>query len=198
MLPALLKRLLDEGFGPSRSFPLWIVPVVIVGLYIVRGLANFVAQYALAWGTNLGVLNLRDAMFDRLLDAAPPLFAQQSASMLTNTMVYEVQGGAMQLVQALMVLVRDTLIVAALLFYLLYLNWRLTLAGAGAGAGGGPGHAPGVAAADQAHARLPGSHRRAGLRGRGKRARLAHRSPARRGAGPSTAASRLRASCCAA
>jgi len=127
MLPALLKRLLDEGFGPSRSFPLWIVPVVIVGLYIVRGLANFVAQYALAWGTNLGVLNLRDAMFDRLLDAAPPLFVQQNASMLTNTMVYEVQSGAMQLVQALMVLVRDTLIVAALLFYLLYLNWRLTL-----------------------------------------------------------------------
>ncbi len=127
MLPALLKRLLDEGFGPSRSFPLWIVPVVIVGLYIVRGLANFVAQYALAWGTNLGVLNLRDAMFDRLLDAAPPLFVQQNASMLTNTMVYEVQSGAMQLVEALMVLVRDTLVVAALLFYLLYLNWRLTL-----------------------------------------------------------------------
>ena len=127
MLPALLKRLLDEGFGPSRSFPLWIVPVIIVGLYIVRGLANFVAQYALAWASNLGVLNLRAAMFDRLLDAAPPLFVQQNASMLTNTLVYEVQSGAMQLVQALMVLVRDTLVVAALLFYLLYLNWKLTL-----------------------------------------------------------------------
>ncbi len=58
MLPALLKRLLDEGFGPSRSFPLWIVPVIIVGLYVVRGLATFVAQYALAWAANLGVLNL--------------------------------------------------------------------------------------------------------------------------------------------
>ncbi len=127
MLPALLKRLLDEGFGPSRSFPLWIVPVIIVGLYVVRGLATFVAQYALAWAANLGVLNLRAAMFDRLLDAAPPLFVQQNASMLTNTLVYEVQTGAMQLVQALLVLVRDTLVVAALLFYLLQLNWKLTL-----------------------------------------------------------------------
>ncbi len=127
LLPALLKRLLDEGFGPSRSFPLWIVPVVIVGLYIVRGLATFVAQYALAWAGNLGVLNLRAAMFDRLLDAAPPLFVQQSASTLTNTLVYEVQIGAMQLVQAMLVLVRDSLVVAALLFYLLQLNWKLTL-----------------------------------------------------------------------
>jgi len=127
LLPALLKRLLDEGFGPARSFPLWIVPVVIVGLYIVRGLATFVAQYALSWAANLGVFKLRAAMFDRLLDAAPQLFVQQSASTLTNTLVYEVQTGAMQLVQALLVLVRDTLVVAALLFYLLQLNWKLTL-----------------------------------------------------------------------
>ena len=127
LLPALLKRLLDDGFGPTRGFPLWIVPVVIIGLYIVRGLAGFVAQYALAWAANLGVLNLRAAMFGRLLDAAPPLFVQQSASTLTNTLVYEVQTGAMQLVQALLVLVRDSLIVVALLFYLLQLNWKLTL-----------------------------------------------------------------------
>jgi subfamily B ATP-binding cassette protein MsbA len=127
MLPALLKRLLDDGFGPTRSFPLWIVPTFIIGLYIVRGLASFVAQYALSWAANMGVLKLRAAMFNRLLDAAPPLFVQQSSSMLTNTLVYEVQAGAMQLVQALLVLVRDTLIVAALLAYLLVLNWRLTL-----------------------------------------------------------------------
>jgi subfamily B ATP-binding cassette protein MsbA len=127
LLPALLKRLLDDGFGPTRGFPLWIVPVFIIGLYIVRGLASFVAQYALSWAANMGVLKLRAAMFDRLLDAAPPLFVQQSASMLTNTLVYEVQAGAMQLVQALLVLVRDTLIVAALLAYLLVLNWKLTL-----------------------------------------------------------------------
>ena len=127
LLPALLKRLLDDGFGPARSFPLWAVPVVIIGLYIVRGLATFVAHYALAWAANLGVLKLRAAMFERLLDAAPTLFVQQSASMLTNTLVYEVQAGAMQLVQAVLVLVRDTLIVVALLCYLLVMNWKLTL-----------------------------------------------------------------------
>ena len=32
LLPALLKRLLDEGFGAQRSFALWVVPVFIVGL----------------------------------------------------------------------------------------------------------------------------------------------------------------------
>ncbi|MDP1692673.1 MAG: lipid A export permease/ATP-binding protein MsbA [Burkholderiaceae bacterium] len=127
MLPALLKTLLDRGFGAARSFPLWLVPVVIIGLYVLRGLAAFLAQYALAWAANRGVLSLRDTMFARLLDAAPALFTQHSASSLTNTLVYEVQAGATWLVQALLVIVRDALTIVALFGYLLWLNWKLTL-----------------------------------------------------------------------
>ncbi len=56
-------------------------------------------------------------------------------------------------------------------------------AGGAAGAGGGAGDARGVAAARPPDARAPGRHRRAGLRGRGERAGLAHRAPARCGAG---------------
>ena len=48
LLPALLKRLLDDGFSTARNFPLWAVPLVIISLYILRGAAHFVAQYALA------------------------------------------------------------------------------------------------------------------------------------------------------
>jgi ATP-binding cassette, subfamily B, bacterial MsbA len=127
MLPALLKTLLDKGFGATRGFPLWMVPVAIIGLYVLRGLAAFLAQYALAWAANRGVLALRGVMFERLLNAAPALFTQHNASSLTNTMVYEVQNGATWLVQALLVIVRDALTIVALFGYLLWLNWKLTL-----------------------------------------------------------------------
>jgi len=130
VIPALLQPLLDRGFaadGAAPGFALWLVPVVIIGLVLVRGLASFAAQYALAWAANRGVLALRSAMFARLLDASPALFGGQSASTLTNTLVYEVQQGANWIVSALMILVRDTLTVAALFAYLLWLNWKLTL-----------------------------------------------------------------------
>jgi len=127
LLPALLKKLLDEGFGAQRSFPLWAVPVFIVGLYVVRGVAHFLSAYALAWAANRGVLTLREGMFARLLDAAPALFTQTSASSLTNTLVYEVQTGAQQLANALMMVVRDSLTSLFLFGYLLWLNWKLTL-----------------------------------------------------------------------
>ena len=125
-LPALLKPLFDSGFGRSE-IPLWLIPVTIVGLFVLRAAAGFIAQYALAWAASQGVLKLRASMFEHLMTAHPSLFTRHSSSNLTNTLVYEVQQGANMLVVALMALIRDSLTVVALLSYLLWLNWKLTL-----------------------------------------------------------------------
>lgn len=127
MIPALLKPLLDDGFGAHGRWPLWVVPLALLGLFLVRGIASFTANYALAWSINRCILQLRTALFDRLLNASPGLFGRQSASSLTNTVVYETQQGAGQLGSAILGIVKDGLTIAALLAYLLWLNWALTL-----------------------------------------------------------------------
>lgn len=126
MIPALLQPLLDRGFTDG-TLSLWTVPVAIMGVFLIRGIAQFVGQYALARIANEGMLTLRQALFDRVLAAEMGLFSRQSASTLSNTVVYEVQTGATLLVQALMGLSRDGFTLLALLGYLLYLNWQLTL-----------------------------------------------------------------------
>lgn len=126
MIPALLKALLDQGFSEG-NIPTWMVPVALMGLFGVRGLAGFLAQYALSYTASLGLLNMRRAMFAKLNDAQLTLFASQSASKLSNTLVYEVQTGSTLLVNALLTLTKDSLTLVALLGYLMYLNWRLTL-----------------------------------------------------------------------
>lgn len=127
MIPALLQPLLDSGFTQG-TLALWLVPVFIVGLFCVRGLAQFVYQYALSRITNDGMVRLRTELFARVQVADTRMFASQSASALTNTVVYEVQNGSAQLVQAFLVVARDGFTLVALLGYLLYLNWQLTLA----------------------------------------------------------------------
>ena len=126
MIPALLQPLLDKGFTQG-TLQLWTVPLAIMGVFLIRGLAQFIGQYALAKIANEGMLLLRKALFERVLAAEMGLFGRQSASALSNTVVYEVQNGSNLLVQALLGLSRDGFTLIALLGYLLYLNWQLTL-----------------------------------------------------------------------
>ena len=126
MIPALMNRLLDQGFA-KNELPLWIVPAAIIGLFALRSGSGFIAQYGLAWTANRAVLALREGMFARLLASQPLLFGKQTASGMTNTLVYEAQAGVTLLVNSMLTLVRDTLTLVALLGYLLWLNWQLTL-----------------------------------------------------------------------
>ena len=125
-IPALMKPLLDNGFDRG-TLELWKIPVVLLLLFGIRGLAGFVASYCLARVTNYSMVQLRQKLFEKLLRADPHIFANQHTSGLTNTMVYEVNNGASLLVGTLLSLAKDLLTLLALLGYLLTLNWKLTL-----------------------------------------------------------------------
>lgn len=126
MIPALLKPLLDSGFSEG-TLNLWMVPVAIIGVFLLRGVAQFLAQYALSQIANDAMLRLREVLFRRVQNTDMRLFQSQTASSLSNTVVYEVQTGANQLVSAFITLSRDGFTLLALLGYLIYLNWQLTL-----------------------------------------------------------------------
>jgi ATP-binding cassette, subfamily B, bacterial MsbA len=126
LIPALLKPLLDRGFQQG-SLALWTVPVALMSLFGVRGLAGYVSQLGLTKITNHGLFTMREAMFNKILVANLKLFSSQSSSALSNTVVYEVQNGAQMLVNSLLSMTRNTLTLMALTAYLFYLNWGLTL-----------------------------------------------------------------------
>jgi subfamily B ATP-binding cassette protein MsbA len=125
MIPWLMRELLNRGF--QTGFALWQVPVAVIGLFTVRGLASFTAQYSLAWVAYRGTQLLRTRLFERLMNAHPSLYTKQSASHLINTVAYEAQTGAVQLTSSGLSLVRDVLTLVALMVSLLIMNWKLTL-----------------------------------------------------------------------
>jgi ATP-binding cassette, subfamily B, bacterial MsbA len=122
----LMKPLLDRGFQ-GEAFNLWLVPLALMGLFALRGLAGFIAHYSLAYMANQAMVMLRNRLFGRLLDAPMTMFGQTSASTLSNTVVYEVQTGTTLLVNSMLSLIKDSLTLVALMAYLLYINWKLTL-----------------------------------------------------------------------
>ena len=126
MIPALLKLLLDHGFQQG-NLQVWMVPASLISLFAVRGLTGYIAQIGLSKITGQGLVLLRQEMFDKVLHARLDLFSEQSSSALSNTLVYEVQSGSGMLVNSILSLTRNGLISLALIGYLFFLNWQLTL-----------------------------------------------------------------------
>lgn len=126
-IPALMKPLLDDGFSGKMNDQLWLVPVFLVGLAIVRSGAQFLSNYLLTKVISNILLKLREQMFARLLRAKTEYYQKTTASNLINAVVFEVNNVLSIMGGMLISLVRDLLTVIGLMGYLLYLNWRLTL-----------------------------------------------------------------------
>jgi len=126
-IPALMKPLLDRGFTGGLNDKLWQIPVFLVGLALVRSLAQFLSNYLLTRVINAVLLKLREQMFQTLLHASTAFFQKNSASNLINAVVFEVNNVLSIMGGMLISLVRDSLTVLGLMGYLIYLNWKLTL-----------------------------------------------------------------------
>jgi len=126
-IPALMKPLLDRGFTGELDDKLWQIPVFLVGLALVRSMAQFLSNYLLTRVINAVLLKLREQMFQTLLNASTTFFQKNSASQLINAVVFEVNNVLSIMGGMLISLVRDSLTVIGLMGYLIYLNWQLTL-----------------------------------------------------------------------
>jgi len=125
-IPALLKPLLDKGFN-SKELPVWMIPVSVILLFTLRSCASFVADVSLAKIAQTSLHALRKKMFDCISVAELDLYRRQPATALANTIVFEATNGAVLLLQSVTTVVKDSLSLMALVCYLLYLNWKLTL-----------------------------------------------------------------------
>ena len=125
-IPALLKPLLDNGFN-ARKIPILLVPLVIIGLFTLRASTSLLADIALAKIAQVSLRMLREKMFLRVNSASLELYRNQPATTLANTIVFEANNGAILLLQSATTLVKDSLSILALLGYLLFLNWKLTI-----------------------------------------------------------------------
>jgi subfamily B ATP-binding cassette protein MsbA len=127
LFPALMKPLLDKGFGQGGNDWLAWLPLAIIGIFLLRGVAGFLASYGMSWVSNRVITDLRQLMFERLMRLPASYFDAHASSVPATRIAYDVNGVAAAATSTLTVLIRDTLSVIGLVAWLLYLNWKLTL-----------------------------------------------------------------------
>ncbi|MDD2729347.1 lipid A export permease/ATP-binding protein MsbA [Malikia sp.] len=127
VIPALFKKLIDSGFQEGLKFPLWSVPVIIIGLFLVRGVFNFSGTYVMTSATSAMVLDLRRDLMRALLRADAKLFTQVSPGLAVTKVISDPQSASQVIGNSLITFVKDATTLLFLVGYLLYLNWQLTL-----------------------------------------------------------------------
>jgi subfamily B ATP-binding cassette protein MsbA len=126
-MPALMKPLLDETFVNKDPAAIRLMPLLLIGLFIVRGLSSYVSTVSLAWVANKVILDLRERMFARLIELPETYHAKHTTGEMVSKVTYNVNQVANVATGVLVVLVRDGLAVLGLLGWMVYLDWQLSL-----------------------------------------------------------------------
>ncbi len=126
-VPAIFKPLLDGSFVHKDIHSIQIIPLLMIALFLVRGTADFASNYGMSWIGSRLVMDLRSAMFDKLIAMPTRYYDDRSTGNLIALIVFNVTQVTQSATGAVTLLVRDSLAIAGLLGWLLWINWKLTL-----------------------------------------------------------------------
>ena len=119
--------MLDGGFVDKDPKIIYWMPLVLFGLILVKGIALLISSVGMTWIASQLVMDLRQAMFNKLLHLPASVFDDCSAGALLSKITYDVNRVMGAATEGLLILVRDSLTVMGLFAWMLYLNWQLSV-----------------------------------------------------------------------
>jgi subfamily B ATP-binding cassette protein MsbA len=124
---AAIKQVTDEGFVNKDQSKLTWLPLILFGMLAVRAIAGFISTLSMRWVARRVVENLRLDAFKSLMALPISYYDANSAGVITSKLTYDTEGVAKASTNVVISAVRDTLTIAGMIGYMLYLDWRLTL-----------------------------------------------------------------------
>ena len=102
-------------------------PVCLIAVAFIRSMGFFFGSYFMNHVARNLIHTMRCELFNKMLLAPSAYYDSQSQGVLISKITFNVEQVSGAVTKALKTLVREGLTVAALLSYMLYLNWRLSL-----------------------------------------------------------------------
>lgn len=127
LLPVLFKTVLDGTFIHKDEAVIRLIPAYILLIFFFRGMTTFIATYTISWVGNKVVMDLRNAMFERLLTLPTRFYDDHPTGGLISKLTFDVTQVTAAATTVVTIGIRDSLMIVGLLGWLFYLNWKLTL-----------------------------------------------------------------------
>ena len=126
-MPALLKPTLDDGFMGKDLNTVALMAFGLVAIFLIRGLAAYASAFAMAWVAGKVVMDLRNAMFEKLLALPSGYFDANASGKLISKITFDANQVTEAASYVITVIVKDSLAIIGLLAWMVYLNWQLSL-----------------------------------------------------------------------
>lgn len=126
-LAYLVKPALDEIFFHKNSRMLFIIPLVVASVYLLKGLCDFGQYYLMSYIGQSVIRDLRAQMFDKLENMSVGYFVRHSTGELLSRMNNDVSMVQGALTSAITGMIRDAVTVVALAGVVFYRDFTLAL-----------------------------------------------------------------------
>lgn len=126
-LTGMIKPLLDEGFiARDMRFICWL-PVGIVLVFFIRGIASFISSYYMAWAGRGVVVRLRQEIFAHLMKLPANFYDNTTSGQLLSTIIYNVDQVAKASTDAVVTVIQETCFISGLIVVMIMTSWKLSL-----------------------------------------------------------------------
>jgi len=124
---ALMKPMLDGSFVEQDRNAILLVPLLIIGIFLLRGVAGFASTYYIAWIGWRVIKQLRGEIFEKYLTLPTAFYDKASSGELISKITFNSQMVANAASSSLTVMVRDSLTAIGLFALMFYQSWQLSL-----------------------------------------------------------------------
>jgi len=124
---ALMKPMLDGSFVNQDKSAIVFVPLMIIGIFLFRGIAGFASTYYISWIGWRVIKQLRGEIFEKYLSLPTAFYDRASSGELISRITFNSQMVANAASGSLTVMVRDTLTAIGLFALMFYQSWQLSL-----------------------------------------------------------------------
>lgn len=127
LLAVLVQRFLGGTFVNPDPRILWIIPLGAVGLFLLRGIGDYVANYFPGHVGRQIIKTLRAELFAHYLRLPTRHHDNEASGAMLSRLTYNIELVAEATTNAVTVIIRDTLTIVGLIGMLLWYNWQLAL-----------------------------------------------------------------------
>ena len=120
-----MQPLVDDTFGERNIETIKWIPYVVILIFGVKIIGNFLATYFMAYIARNVIFTLRKQMFDKILRLPVSYFDNESSGNVVSKMVFNVEQLGDAVTNVVTVIIKDSLAILVLLAYLFYLNAKL-------------------------------------------------------------------------